>query len=166
MKQDENAGDIQIQTPVERRGDRELVAKRTFNAPPNKVFRAWSQANIFQRWWVPRSATGVRLASCHMDVRTGGGYRLEFSADQSETVAFHGKYLEVSPNERIVWTNDEGEAGAVTTVGFGDNGGKTLLTFQEIYPSPEALDEALEGSAVALPEQFDQLDELLVIMDR
>jgi uncharacterized protein YndB with AHSA1/START domain len=67
----------------------------------------------------------------------------------------------VVPNERIVWTNDEDEEGAVTTVTFEDQGGKTLLTFHEVYPSKEALEEALQGSAAALPEQLEQLDELL-----
>ncbi|OMQ42978.1 SRPBCC family protein [Ensifer sp. 1H6] len=146
---------------VERRGDRELVVTRTFNAPPSTVYRAWSQPELFQRWWVPKSASGVSLVLCDMDVRTGGKYRLEFGAGGSDTMAFYGKYLEVVPNERIVWTNDEGEEGAVTTVTFEDQGGKTLLNFHEIYPSKEALEEALQGSAAALPEQLEQLDELL-----
>jgi uncharacterized protein YndB with AHSA1/START domain len=148
-------------TSVKRVGDRELVVTRTFNAPPNIVFRAWSEPILFQRWWVPKSVPGISLVSCDLDVRTGGKYRLEFGADGSESMAFYGKYLEVVPNERIVWTNDEGEAGAVTTVTFEDIGGKTLLTFHEAYPSKEALEEALQGSAVALPEQLAQLDELV-----
>ena len=151
-----------FRTLIERRGDRELVVTRTFNAPPATVFKAWSQAELFQRWWVPRSVTGVSLVSCEMDVRTGGKYRLEFGTGGSETMAFYGKYLEVVPDQRIVWTNDEGEEGAITTVTFEDQGGKTLLTFQEVYPSKEALEEALQGSAAALPEQMQQLDDLLV----
>ena len=156
-----SAGGAQNRTSVERRGDRELVVTRTFNAPPSTVYRAWSQPELFQRWWVPKSASGVSLVSCDMDVRTGGKYRLEFGAGGSDTMAFYGKYLEVVPNERIVWTNDEGEEGAVTTVTFEDQGGKTLLNFHEVYPSKEALEEALQGSAAALPEQLEQLDELL-----
>jgi uncharacterized protein YndB with AHSA1/START domain len=153
-----------FRTLIERRGDRELVVTRTFNAPPATVFKAWSQPELFQRWWVPKSATGVSLVSCEMDVRTGGKYRLEFGAGGSETMAFYGKYLEVVPDQRIVWTNDEGEEGAITTVTFEDQGGKTLLNFQEVYPSKEALEEALQGSAAALPEQMQQLDDLLVSM--
>ena len=156
-----SAGGARNRTSVERRGDRELVVTRTFDAPPSIVFKAWSQPELFQRWWMPKSATGVSLVSCEMDVRTGGKYRLEFSAGGPDTMAFYGKYLEVVPDERIVWTNDEGEEGAVTTVTFADQGGKTLLTFHEIYPSEEALEEALQGSAAGLPEQLDQLDELL-----
>jgi len=154
-------GGAQSRTSVERIGDRELVATRTFDAPPSMVFRAWSQPDLFKRWWMPRSASGVSLASCDMDVRTGGKYRLEFSAGGADTMAFYGKYLEVVPNERIVWTNDEGEEGAITTVTFEDQGGRTLLKFHESYPSREALEEALQGSAAGLPEQLEQLDGLL-----
>jgi uncharacterized protein YndB with AHSA1/START domain len=132
-----------------------------FDAPPHIVFKAWSQADLFRRWWVPKSATGVSLVSCDMDVRTGGKYRLEFGAGGPDTMAFYGKYLEVVPDERIVWTNDEGDEGAVTTVTFEEQRGKTLLTFHELYPSKEALEEALAGSAAGLPEQLDQLEELL-----
>jgi uncharacterized protein YndB with AHSA1/START domain len=149
----------QNRTAVERKSDRGLVVTRTFDAPPATVFRAWSEPDLFRRWWVPEGA-GISLVSCDMDVRTGGKYRLEFGAG-GNTMAFYGKYLDVVPGSRIVWTNDEGEEGAVTTVTFEDRGGKTLLTFHELYPSKEALDEAMQGSAAGLPQQLDQLDELL-----
>jgi uncharacterized protein YndB with AHSA1/START domain len=162
MDQQANVQNVaQNRTAVERKSDRELVVTRTFDAAPHLVFRAWSQPDLFRRWWMPRSVTGVSLVSCDMDVRTGGKYRLEFGAGGSETMAFYGKYLDVVPDQRIVWTNDEGEEGAVTRVTFEDRGGKTLLTFHELYPSKEALEEALAGSAAGLPEQLDQLDELL-----
>ena len=160
-QQDKGAADARNRTSIERKGDRELVVTRTFDAPPGIVFRAWSQPELFRRWWMPKSATGVSLVSCDMDVRTGGKYRLEFAAGGSDTVAFYGKYLEVVPNERMVWTNDEDKEGAVTTVTFEDQGGNTLLKFHEVYPSKEALEEALQGSAAAMPEQLDQLDGLL-----
>ena len=160
-QQGSNAGDAQRRTVVERKGDRELVVTRTFDAPPSTVYRAWSQPELFRRWWMPRSVSGVSLVSCDMDVRTGGKYRLVFSTGGPDTMAFHGKYLEVVPNERIVWTNDEGEEGAITTVTFAHQAGQTLLAFHEVYPSKEALEEALQGSAAGLPEQLDQLDELL-----
>jgi uncharacterized protein YndB with AHSA1/START domain len=162
-QQTKRSAAAQNRTSVERKGDRELVVTRTFNAAPGTVYRAWSQSELFQRWWFPKSVSGVSFVSCDMDVRTGGKYRLEFAAG-SNTMAFYGKYLEVVPNERIVWTNDEGEAGAITTVTFEDLGGKTLVTFHEAYPSKEALEEALQGSAAALPEQLEQLDEMLASM--
>lgn len=153
----------QNRTAVERKSDRELVVTRMFDAPPHLVFKAWSQPELFRRWWVPASAP-VSLVSCDMDVRTGGKYRLEFG-DGSNTMAFYGKYLEVVSDSRIVWTNDEADEGAVTTVTFEERNGQTLLTFHELYPSKEALEEALTGSAAGLPEQFEQLDELLLTLD-
>jgi len=147
-------------TEVERKSDRELVVTRLFDAPPQLVFRAWAEPELFRRWWVPKGI-GMTLVSCEMDVRTGGTYRLEFGAGGSDTMAFYGKYLEVVAGERIVWTNEEEAEGAVTTVTFEDQGGKTLLTFHELHPSKEALDEAMTGSAAGLPTQLDQLDELL-----
>lgn len=151
-------------TAVERRGDRELVITRLFDAPPPLVFRAWSEAELFRRWWVPKSVAGVSLTGCDMDVRTGGTYRLEFSFG-GETMAFYGKYLVVVPNERIVWTNDEGEEGAITTVTFEARGGQTFVTFHERYPSEAALEEALQGSAAGLTDQLTQLGELLAEMN-
>lgn len=148
-------------TSIEQRGDRELVVTRMFDAPSSTVFRAWSQPELFRRWWVPKSVAGVSLVSCDMDVRTGGRYRLEFGTGGSDTMAFYGKYLEVVPDELIVWTNDEGEEGAITTVTFEDQGGRTLVNFHEVYPSKAALEEALQGSAAGLPEQLEQLGELL-----
>lgn len=148
-------------TVVERKSDRELVVTRTFDAPPHIVFEAWSKPELFQRWWVPKSV-GMTLVSCDMDVRTGGTYRLVFShpmADQP--MAFFGTYKDVTPNKRIVWTNEESDQGAVTTVTFEENDGKTLVTYHERYPTTAALEEALAGSAEGLPEQFAQLDELL-----
>ena len=151
----------QNRTSVERKGTRELLVTRLFDAPPSMVYQAWSRPELFQRWWMPRSASGISLLSCDMDVRTGGKYRLEFGTGGSDSMAFYGEYLEVVPNERIVWTNDEGEEGAITTVTFEDQGGKTLLRFHEIYPSAAALEEALQGSAATLPEQLAQLEQLL-----
>jgi uncharacterized protein YndB with AHSA1/START domain len=105
---------------------------------------------------------GVALMACDLDVRTGGTYRLEFGAGGTDTMVFHGKYLDVVQDALIVWTNDEGEEGAVTTVIFEDEGGATRLTLREVYPSEAAREDALQGSAAALPEQLEQLGALLL----
>jgi uncharacterized protein YndB with AHSA1/START domain len=146
-------------TTVERKSDREMVVTRTFDAPTRVVFDAWTKPELFKRWWAPKSM-GMSILSCEMDVRTGGKYRLEFGRDPSSSWAFFGKYIEVIPNSRIVWTNEESDDGAVTTVTFEEKGGQTLLTLSELYPSKEAF-EAQHGAEDALPEQFEQLDELL-----
>jgi uncharacterized protein YndB with AHSA1/START domain len=149
-------------TTAERRSDRELVVTRTFNAPAHIVFEAWSKAELFKLWWPPKSL-GMHLRSCKMDVRTGGGYRLEFGADAANAVAFFGRYIEVTPPSRLVWSNDESEDGPVTTVTFDEKDGQTLVTLRELYPSKEALDASI-GAADGLPEQFEQLDELLATL--
>jgi uncharacterized protein YndB with AHSA1/START domain len=147
-------------TTVERKSDREVVVTRTFNAPARIVFDAWTRPELFQQWWLPKSA-GMTLRSCEMDVRAGGTYRLEFEPDG---MAFFGTYLEVTPPSRLVWTNEEGgEDGAVTTVTFEEKGGRTVLVLHELYPSKEALD-ATGGAADATVETFAQLDELLVTL--
>jgi uncharacterized protein YndB with AHSA1/START domain len=147
-------------TTVDRKSERELVVTRTFNGPARLVFEAWTKPELFKRWWVPKSA-GLNLLSCEMDVRVGGGYRLVFGLEDSKTMAFFGKYLEVTPHSRLAWSNDEGgEGGAITTVTFEEKGGKTLLVMHELHASKEALDAAL-GSYDGMDETFTQLDELL-----
>jgi uncharacterized protein YndB with AHSA1/START domain len=150
-------------TTVERKSERELVVRRTFNGPARIVFEAWTKPELFKQWWVPRSM-GMFLRSCEMDVRVGGRYRLEFGHDASKPVAFFGRYIEVTPHSRLAWTNEESDDGAVTTVTFEEKGGKTLLVLHELYPSKEALDAAGTGAADALGETFEQLDELLVTL--
>jgi uncharacterized protein YndB with AHSA1/START domain len=151
-------------TAVERRSDLELVVTRTFDGPVRLVFEAWTKPELFRLWWPPRSLP-TPLLSCEMDVRTGGGYRLTFGHDAANAMAFFGKYLEVTPLKRIVWTNDEGGGeGAVTTVTFEDRDGRTLVVLRELYPSKEAMDEAFVGMEDAMPEQFVQLDELLLTL--
>jgi uncharacterized protein YndB with AHSA1/START domain len=150
-------------TTVERKSERELVVTRTFNGSARIVFEAWTKPELFKRWWAPKS-TGVSLLSCEMDVRTGGKYRLVFGHGASKPMEFFGKYIEVIPHSRLVWTNEESDDGAVTTLTFEEKGGKTLLVLHELYPSKEALDGAIEGMEGGMPEQFAQLDELLVTL--
>ena len=149
-------------TNVQRKSDRELAVTRTFDAPARLVFEAWSNPDLFRRWWVPEGA-GMTLESCEMDVRTGGKYRLVFRHPAfDEPMAFFGSYQDVVPGQRMVWTNEEGgDQGAMTTVTFEERDGKTLVTYSELYPTEAALDEAFAGSAEGLPMQFAQLDELL-----
>jgi uncharacterized protein YndB with AHSA1/START domain len=148
-------------TTVERKSDREVVVTRTFDAPVRLVFEAWRKPELFKQWWVPRSM-GMTLRSCELDVRTGGKYRLVFGDDPANPMAFFGKYVDVVPNRRIVWTNEEsGADGSVTTVTFEEKNGKTTLVMSELYPTKEALDVAGTGAQEVMNETFGQLDELL-----
>jgi len=153
-------------TTVERKSGRELVITRTFNAPARIVFEAWTRPELLRRWWAPKTF-GVTFLSCEADVRVGGKYRFVFSHPASpQPMEFFGKYLEVTPPSRLVWTNEEGaEGGQVTTVTFEEKGGKTLVVMHDLYPSKEALDEAIaSGSTHGMGESFDQLDDLLVAL--
>jgi uncharacterized protein YndB with AHSA1/START domain len=150
-------------TTVERKSERELVVTRTVNGPARIVFEAWSKPELFQRWWLPKSM-GLSLLSCEMDVRTGGKYRLVIAHPASPNpMEFFGRYIEVTPHSRLVWTNDEGEEGGpVTTVTFEEKAGKTLLVMHELYPSKEALEAS--GSVDGMPETLEQLDEFVVTL--
>ncbi|MGZ6014658.1 MAG: SRPBCC family protein [Phenylobacterium sp.] len=152
-------------TKVERTSERELVATRTVDGPARLVFEAWTKPELIMRWWAPASF-GITFLSCETDVRTGGSYRYVFRHPASgEPMAFFGKYIEVEPNARLVWTNEEEADGAVTTVTFEEKDGKTRVVVHDLYPSKEALDGAIaSGSTGGWPEQFEQLDELLASM--
>jgi uncharacterized protein YndB with AHSA1/START domain len=148
---------------VECKSDREMVVTRSFDAPARIVYEAWTKPELLKRWWAPKS-TGLTLISCEADVRAGGKYRFEFSHPAApKPMVFFGKYLEVIPHSRLVWTNEESEGGSVTTLTFEEKGGKTQLVMHELYPSKEALD-ANAGSEGGMPESFAQLDELLITL--
>jgi uncharacterized protein YndB with AHSA1/START domain len=149
---------------VERTSERELVVSRTVNGPARLVFEAWTKPELLERWWAPKSFP-ISLLSCEIDPRVGGKYRLVFGYEGS-TMEFFGRYLEVTPPSRLVWTNDEGDdGGTVTTVTFEERDGKTLVVVHDLYPSKEALDGAIaSGSTSGMPEALEQLDDLLVTL--
>ena len=154
-------------TTVERESERALVVKRTFNAPARLVFEAWTKPELIKQWWTPKSF-GITFVSCEADVRTGETYKFVFShPDFEQPMAFFGKYVEVTPGSRIVWTNEETSDGPISTVTFEEKNGKTLLVLTELYPSKQALDDAIANGSTATSgagEQFELLDELLVTL--
>jgi uncharacterized protein YndB with AHSA1/START domain len=153
----------QERTTMERTSERELVVTRTIDGPAHVVFDAWTDPELVRRWWVPKSVP-VTLLSVEMDVRAGGTYRFTFQVDATTTMAFFGRYLEVDPPSRLVWTNEEGEGDAVvTTLTLDEGGGRTRLVVHDLYPSKDALDGAIaSGSTAGWDEMLDQLDELLL----
>jgi uncharacterized protein YndB with AHSA1/START domain len=154
-------------TTVDRKSERELVVTRTFNGPARIVFEAWTKPELFRRWWVPKSY-GLTLLSCDQDVRVGGTYRLVFSHPSApKPMEFFGRYLDVTPHSRLSWSNEEGgDSGPVTTITFKETGAKTLLVMHDLYPSKQALDDAIaSGSTGGISETFEQLDELLITLE-
>src|SRR5262252_4192973 len=121
-------------THIEQTSDREIVITRTFNGPARLVFEAWTKPELFTRWWLPKSY-GIVIASYDMDIRTGGTYRLALQRGTAEPMVFHGKYIEVTPPSRLVWTNEESPDGPVTTVTFEEKAGKTVIVVHERHPS-------------------------------
>ncbi len=163
IRQQHSAAAGPTATSVERASEREMVVTRRFRAPPAVVYRAWTTPELLLRWWAPKSY-GIEFISCEADVRPGGAYRFVFRhASSEQPMAFFGRYREATPPSRLVWTNEEGgEEGAVTTVTFEDSGGETLVVMRDLYPSKQALDEAIASGATAgLCETFEQLDALL-----
>lgn len=149
---------------VERTSDRELVVTRTINGPARLVWEAWTKSELFQKWWVPKGAP-ITLLRHEADVRVGGRYKLTFGAGDA-TMDFFGTYLEVVPHTRLKWTNEEaGGEGAITTVTFEENDGRTRVVVHDLYPSKEELDEAIaSGSTSGMPAQLDQLDEFIATL--
>ena len=151
---------VKNETTVERKSEREFVVRRSFDGPARIVFKAFTKPELLRRWWTPKSM-GMSLASCEVDVRAGGAYRFVIGLADGRTVTFFGKYIEVTPHSRLVWSNEEaGGEPAITTVTFEEKDGKTLLVFSEVHPTKEACDEAI-GAGEFMRETFGQLDELL-----
>ena len=168
-RKDSDTNPTKNSTTVERKADRELIVIRTFNGPAHLVFDGWTKPELLKRWWAPKSF-GVSFLSCEADVRTGGTYRFVFSHAASEQpMAFFGRYIEVTPPSRIVWTNEESADGALTTVTFEEQGDETVLVLHELYPSKQALDDAIASGSTGTSgagEQFEELDTLLVTLVR
>jgi uncharacterized protein YndB with AHSA1/START domain len=149
-------------TTVERKSERELVVTRTFDGPARIVFEAWTKPELLKRWWAPKS-TGMSILFWEADVRAGGRYRVELGHEASKPMAFFGRYVEVTPHSRLVWTNDESDDGAVTTVTFEESAARRCWSARALSVEGSARPR-LAGMEDGMPEQFEQLDELLVTL--
>ena len=142
----------------------DLVYERTFDAPREKVWEAFTDADLIPRWWGPH---GSSTTVAEMDVRPGGTWRYVSSAPDREDVAFYGEYLEVSPPERIKWTfmfdvEGMGPQGGPETLTLEDIGGKTKVTAVSHMGTPEILEGALAtGMVGGAIETYDRLEALL-----
>jgi uncharacterized protein YndB with AHSA1/START domain len=156
------------ETIVERTSDRELVVRRTFNAPAHIVFEAWTRPELLKRWWAPKSF-GVSLFECESDLRVGGTYRYAFGRDPKNPEVFSGRYAEVNPPSRLVFTQlyerMSGAGEVVVTATFEESQGRTRLILHQRFPSKEALEGALaSGMERGMRVTLDQLDELVTPM--
>jgi len=143
--------------------DREIVGSRIMDAPPELVFKAYTDPELIPRWWGPRRyATTVDK----MDLRPGGVWRFVHRAADGGEYAFNGVYREIVPPKRLVYTfNYEGAPGheAVETVTFEEaEGGKTRMTDHLLFETREERDGMLNsGMEEGAAETIDRLAELL-----
>ncbi|MEQ8278430.1 MAG: SRPBCC family protein [Deltaproteobacteria bacterium] len=151
-------------TTVELEGDRVVVIKRTFRAPPRLVYEAWTNPELVARWWAP-ACHQVTMKSCDADVRVGGDYR--YVLQHGENVfSFYGTYRELTPPDRLVYTQiyePYPDAETVITVTFeATDDGRTNMISREVYASAEARTGALEsGMETGMRATMNQLDELV-----
>lgn len=158
------------QTSMRLEGDREIVIARTFNGPARIVFDAWTSPDLVRRWWAPGSRR-VSMAGCDADVRVGGTYRYVLRFDSGKEFAFSGKYLEVTPHSRLVYTQvfeptasgaNPADDGVIVTVTFDEQDGRTHMVSRSLCPSKDVRDMIIgSGMEKGMRETMDALDELV-----
>ena len=136
---------------------------RDFDAPPDRVYRAWTDPELVVKWMGPNS-TEMTIDS--WEAETGGKYRYTMSQDGEEVAAFFGSFHEVRPNERLVWTFTwEGMPDGVSleTMTFTDLGnGRTRVSSLSVVDSFEGRDAIMSsGMEVGVHEGYAKLDGLL-----
>ena len=155
---------MQVTTPT----DREIVMTRTFDAPCDLVFEAWTNPEHVRHWWGWRTSS---MIVCEVDLRPGCAWRYVTREQSGEEVPYKGVYQEVDRPWRLVYTEiydvepfNTGDP-AVTTATFTEESGRTLLTLSTLYPSREVRDYVLgTGMEVGAAESLDRLAERLRTM--
>jgi uncharacterized protein YndB with AHSA1/START domain len=135
---------------------------REFAAPKHLVYQAWTTPELIKRWW---SGDRGEVTIAEVDLRVGGTWRYAMAADGGFEVAFHGEYLEIVENERIVSTEIyegmPGEEDAVTTAIFSEGDGRTTLTLLMELPSRELRDVVIDsGMEGGMQEALDHLEQI------
>ncbi len=148
--------------------DNEILITRTFDAPRDLVFKAWTTPELVERWWAGHRG---RMTSVEIDLRVGGTWRYVMVANGGFEVAFHGEYREIVPDERIVTTEvyespEAAEADApLNIVTFSETDGRTTLSLLVQTSSRELRDVILNsGMEIGLQEQMDVLEQLAISM--
>jgi uncharacterized protein YndB with AHSA1/START domain len=149
--------------------DEEILIAREFEAPPHLVYKAWTTPDLVKRWW---SGKRGAVTSVEIDLRVGGTWRYVMTANDDFEVAFHGKFREIVPNERLVTT--EVYEGAPD--GLGDPplnvntftelpGGRTRLEQLVVCPSKQVRDIIIDsGMEVGMQEAMDALEQVAIAL--
>ena len=148
-------------------GDEQILITRDFDAPKDLVYRAFTTPELVKRWW-----SGLRgeVTLAEIDLRVGGKWRYVMIAHGGMEVGFHGEYLELVPNERVVSTEvyegvpqpgDGPEEGTVNTATFTEADGRTTLTILVEAPSKEVRDAIIDsGMEGGMQEAMDKLEQV------
>ena len=146
--------------------EKELVLTRVFNAPRERVWKAWTDPNQVAQWWGPAGFTNPR---CEVDVRPGGVLRIDMRGPDGTVYPMSGVYREVVSPERLVFTGSAlDEKGkplfeVLNTVTFADQGGKTKLTVQAqvVRKIAAVADQYLKGQEQGWSQSLERLEEFL-----
>jgi uncharacterized protein YndB with AHSA1/START domain len=139
--------------------DREVVIRRVFDAPARLLFEACSKPEHVAKWFGPK---GWPITLCEMDFRKGGRFRFAMTGpDGIQNTPFGGEYLDIVPNQKIVYDNAFEEPGAekmIVTMTYDENDGKTTLTIHTLFASVAMRNEHVQGGIEAgINSGLDQL---------
>src|SRR5262245_32990031 len=159
-----NSETFKVTTP----SDCEICLTRLFDAPRRLVFEAMTKPEHIKRWWA-QLGDGYSVPVCEVDLRPGGAWRFTSKTPHCDCT-FYGVYREISPPDRLVFTEiyePFPDAESVVTTEFTEEKGKTRLTVTASYPSMEVRDIVLksgmdEGAAIS----YDRLEEVAQELDR
>jgi uncharacterized protein YndB with AHSA1/START domain len=151
---------------VELPKDDQILITREFDAPKHLVFKAYTTPELVKRWW---SAKRGEVQVAEIDLRVGGQWRYASVTDDGFEVAFHGEYLEIVPDERLVSTEiyeipDQGDSPpTINTATFTEVDGRTTLTVLVQCPTKDVRDMIIEsGMESGMQDAFDLLEQAAV----
>ena len=148
---------VDVTTP----SDREIVVKRSFDAPRSLIWDCHTKPELMKRWLL--GPPGWTMPVCEVDLRVGGAYRFRWSNGEGHEFGSQGEHLEIVAPERLVTSEKtEGFDGASTnTLVLTEEDGKTLLTMTMVFPTKEVRDAALQsGMADGMAMSYDRLQEI------
>jgi len=151
-----NSGSFKATTP----SDREIVLTRLFDVPRSLVFEVMTKPEHVRRWWGCPNP-GFSVPVCEIDLRPGGAWRFVGRGPDGE-YGFHGVYREISPPDRLVYTEifePFPDVESVVTTVLTEEGGKTRVTVICLYPSVEVRDQVIKsGMTTGAGQSYDRLE--------
>jgi uncharacterized protein YndB with AHSA1/START domain len=149
--------------------DEQILITRQFAAPKHLVYKAWTTPELVKRWW---NAKRGEVTLAEIDLRVGGKWRWVMVADDGFEVGFHGEYLELVPDERIVSTDvyeglpegvSEEDGATVNTVTLAEADGRTMLTLLIQATSKVSRDAIIDsGMEAGLQDALDLLEQVAI----